>query len=261
MEKIALIADIHSNIVALKAVLEDIESRGITRIFCLGDIVLKGSSPCETLDLIRNKCEVVIKGNCDNYAVNPNHNKPSANHLYHRKWYNNILGKERIEYLSNLPMYKDLYISGSLVRMFHATKNDLDYRIFDISSIEEKMKLFEDKENIPDIVIYADIHKQYLQKIVNKTILNVGSVGNALEISIPNDDTVNMGEITQAYYCIIEGEIGAKEKNALSIQFIRVPYNIEEELKLARKNNSPSYEKYELELIKGKYRGKEKLNK
>ena len=57
MEKIALIADIHSNIVALKAVLEDIESRGITRIFCLGDIVLKGSSPCETLDLIRNKCE------------------------------------------------------------------------------------------------------------------------------------------------------------------------------------------------------------
>lgn len=43
MEKIALISDIHSNIVALKAVLEDIESRGITRIFCLGDIVLKGS--------------------------------------------------------------------------------------------------------------------------------------------------------------------------------------------------------------------------
>ena len=39
MEKIALIADIHSNIVALKEVLEDIESRGIRRIFCLGDIV------------------------------------------------------------------------------------------------------------------------------------------------------------------------------------------------------------------------------
>lgn len=100
MEKIALISDIHSNIVALKAVLEDIESKGITRIFCLGDIVLKGSSPCETLDLIRNKCEVVIKGNCDNYAVNPNYNNPTENHLYHRKWYNNILGEERIGYLT-----------------------------------------------------------------------------------------------------------------------------------------------------------------
>lgn len=176
MEKIALISDIHSNIVALKAVLEDIESRRITRIFCLGDIVLKSSSPCETLDLIRSKCEVVIKGNCDNYAVNPNYNNPTENHLYHRKWYNNILGKERIEYLRNLPMYKDLYISGSLVRMFHATKNDLDYRIFDISNIDEKMKLFEDEAKIPDIVIYADIHKQYLQKLVNKTIINIGSV-------------------------------------------------------------------------------------
>lgn len=36
MEKIALIADIHSNIVALKEVLEDIESRGIRRIFLFG---------------------------------------------------------------------------------------------------------------------------------------------------------------------------------------------------------------------------------
>lgn len=258
MEKIALIADIHSNIVALKAVLEDIESKGITRIFCLGDIVLKGSSPCETLDLIRNKCEVVIKGNCDNYAVKPNYKNPTGNHLYHRKWYNNILGEERIGYLRNLPMYMDLYISGSLVRMFHATKNDLDYRIFDISSIDEKMKLFEDEANIPDIVIYADIHKQYLQKIVNKTIINIGSVGNALEISIPNDGTVDMEEMTQAHYCIIEGEMGDKEKKALSIQFVRVPYDINKEIELAKKSNSPGLEKYELELTKAKYRGKNK---
>lgn len=41
MEKIALISDI---IVILKTVLEDIENIGITRIFCLGDIALKGSS-------------------------------------------------------------------------------------------------------------------------------------------------------------------------------------------------------------------------
>ena len=158
MEKIAFISDIHSNIVALKAVLKDIENRGITRISCLGDIVIKGSSPCEVLDLIKDKCEVVIKGNCDNYAVNPEY-YPA--HIKHYQWYHNILGEERIKYLENLPMYKDMYISGSRVRMFHATKNDLDYRIFDTSDAEEKMKLFEDENNdVPDIVIYADIHKQ-----------------------------------------------------------------------------------------------------
>ena len=99
MEKIALISDIHSNIVALKAVLEDIESRRITRIFCLGDIVLKGSSPCETLDLIRSKCEVVIKGNCDNYAVNPNYNNPRviSSIIYEL----NILGKNKKDFNKN----------------------------------------------------------------------------------------------------------------------------------------------------------------
>ena len=54
MEKIAIISDIHANIVALEAVLEDIKKRNISRIFCLGDLVLKGSSPCEVVGNIWN---------------------------------------------------------------------------------------------------------------------------------------------------------------------------------------------------------------
>lgn len=52
MDRIALISEIHSNIIALKAVLEDIENRGIHKIFGLGDLVLKGSSSCEVVDII-----------------------------------------------------------------------------------------------------------------------------------------------------------------------------------------------------------------
>lgn len=248
MEKIALISDIHSNIVALKSVLEDIEKRNISKIFCLGDIVLKGSSSCECLNLIREKCSLILKGNCDDYAVNP--------YEEHTRWHNEVLGKERIKYLSELPMYKDMYISGSYIRMFHATKDNLNIRIFDNSSVEEKMKLFEDEENnIPDIVIYADIHKQYLEKIRNKTIVNIGSVGNSIEMTNPVSDE-DMSEITQAHYCIIEGELNSKEKSSLSIQFIRVPYDIEEELKLAKNNSIPDYQAYEKELQQAKYRGK-----
>ena len=253
MEKIALISDIHSNIVALNAVLDDIEERNITKIYCLGDLVLKGSSPCEVVDLIREKCEIVIKGNCDDYVVNyPN---------YHTVWYKELLNHEHIEYLDNLPVYKDLYISGSHVRLFHASKDDLNIRIFDNSTIEEKLKLFEDKNNnIPDIVIYADIHKQYLEKIRNKTIINIGSVGNSLEISHEVDENEDMSEITQAHYCVIEGELNCKTKKSLSIQFVRVPYDINKELEEAKKNDSPDYEIYERELLHAKYRGKEQSN-
>ena len=45
MEKIAIISDIHGNLEAFKTIIKDIEKRGINRIFCLGDIIGKGSHP------------------------------------------------------------------------------------------------------------------------------------------------------------------------------------------------------------------------
>ena len=65
MERIAIISDIHANITALDAVLKDIRNRNIKRIFCLGDLVTKSVNPDLVIDKVRNNCEVVIKGNCD----------------------------------------------------------------------------------------------------------------------------------------------------------------------------------------------------
>lgn len=65
MERIALISDIHANISALKAVLLDIKRRGISRIMCLGDLAGKGASPQAAVDIIKNNCEIVLKGNWD----------------------------------------------------------------------------------------------------------------------------------------------------------------------------------------------------
>jgi predicted phosphodiesterase len=62
---IAIISDIHSNLEALQAVLDDIEKRGIQRIVCLGDIVGYGPNPRECLDLIMERCEACVCGNHD----------------------------------------------------------------------------------------------------------------------------------------------------------------------------------------------------
>ena len=66
--KRAVISDIHSNLEALEAVLADIRSRGITEIFCLGDVVGYGPNPCECLDLVMN-CDACILGNHDQGAL------------------------------------------------------------------------------------------------------------------------------------------------------------------------------------------------
>ena len=51
--KIAIISDIHSNIYALNAVLEDIENRNVDLIACTGDLVGYGTRPNEVISTIR----------------------------------------------------------------------------------------------------------------------------------------------------------------------------------------------------------------
>lgn len=58
----AILSDIHGNLEALRAVLADIESRGITEIVCLGDVIGYGPNPRECLDLIRG-ADILVRGN------------------------------------------------------------------------------------------------------------------------------------------------------------------------------------------------------
>ena len=53
MGKIAIIADVHGNYEALKTVLADIKKRKIKQIYCLGDVIGKGSRSNECLDLLK----------------------------------------------------------------------------------------------------------------------------------------------------------------------------------------------------------------
>ena len=63
---IAFVSDIHSNLQALEAVLADIDATTPdARIWCLGDIVGYGADAGDCLDLVLERCEVVIAGNHD----------------------------------------------------------------------------------------------------------------------------------------------------------------------------------------------------
>jgi len=64
----AIISDIHGNLEALEAVLADISDKGITEIFCLGDVVGYGPNPSECIDRIMD-LEVCLLGNHDQAAL------------------------------------------------------------------------------------------------------------------------------------------------------------------------------------------------
>ena len=195
MDKIAIISDIHANITALNAVLKDIEERKISHIYCLGDLVAKGVNPDIVIDIIKEKCEVVVRGNCDN-AIGSERAKLK------KFWSTEKIGEERRKYLANLPVMYEFYLSGQLVRLFHAAPQGLEYIFnplylneggryenYELDSIE---KLFENTEfigknkndEVPDIVGYGHIHTPNLYRF--KSNYNLGIIGKDSFKECPN---------------------------------------------------------------------------
>ncbi|USB33405.1 metallophosphoesterase family protein [Paenibacillus sp. YPG26] len=240
MNRIAIISDIHGNIPALQAVLEDIRQRGVSTIYCLGDLIGKGPGGHVAVDVIKASCEQVVRGNWDDFI-----GKETTNDAL--KWHQAQLGPERLEYLGTLPFSIEFLMSGRYVRLFHASPRSLYERIQPWDSYESRLSLCEGSElckdpRAADVIGYGDIHNAYLQHLNGKTLFNTGSVGNPLDL-------------TSASYVILEGEVGSQDAADLNIQFIRVTYDIEAAIQEAVDAGMPLLNEYIQELRTAKYRG------
>ena len=111
MTRVALLADIHGNSPALRAVLEDVERAGCTRLFVLGDII-NGHDPAGCVDLLQSgpgRIEA-LKGNAENYLLTPDlgafpkSREPFyANLIRLLRWYEEQLSSAQLAWLGRLP--------------------------------------------------------------------------------------------------------------------------------------------------------------
>jgi len=248
MDAIALISDVHGNIPALEAVLKDIRSRRIERIFCLGDLVGKGPEPGEAVDICREKCEKIVMGNWDSIVAGkqkPPEEVPGRIQKIF-DWYRATIGIERADYLGQLPGTLDLFMSGRRVRLVHASPQGVFHRVFHNDSTEKHLAMFENTDFtgnglIPDIVGYADIHFAYQTAYGNRILFNVGSVGNPLDQPL-------------ACYWILEGNYGSAAPAPFSLNLVRLPYDIDLAVKRAYNSGMPEIDAWENELRTARYR-------
>lgn len=63
--RIAIVSDLHANLPAITAVVEDARAHGASHLICLGDIVGYGPQPVETLIFVRNLAAACVLGNHD----------------------------------------------------------------------------------------------------------------------------------------------------------------------------------------------------
>ena len=265
MDKIAIISDIHGNLEALKAVLKDIKERNINKIFCLGDIIAKGNHQQECVNLIKDNCEIVVRGNCDEYFTSEvDLTTKSEQEVKRILWNKEMINQEAAQYLKNLPFCYEFYLSGRLVRIFHSNPLDTKQFIGNIDSFENYYKLFlpSDKtisQEKADLVVYGHIHVPYMQKLYNRIIINAGSVGNSIDTYRNDDRDGDIRNTRVASYCILSGILDSKDYNDnLSYEIVNLNYDFEKEL-LDNKNNIEP-ESYEKEIRYGKYRDMNKVN-
>ena len=63
--RIAVLADLHANLPALRAVFEDVLALGCDTMWCVGDIVGRGPHPAEVVEELRALAVPTIQGNWD----------------------------------------------------------------------------------------------------------------------------------------------------------------------------------------------------
>lgn len=261
MEKIAIISDVHGNITALNAVEEDIKNRGIHRIFCLGDSIVKCIHPDLVIDKLREICEVILIGNCDFVICKP---ESKSKNFWSRK----LIGEERANFIYNLPKYHEFYMSGHFIRLFHASPYSLDAIYNPMFSnketnfkgieLDSPLDLFKNTEFLgnstsdkePDIVGYGHIHTPFVLRYKNKTLFNTGSVGIPVEMLNSDIDDKSNKFSTLASYIIIEGNYGNKNLGSISFNLVRVPYNVQKEIDDLEASDMPN-KKMIIKTLKG----------
>ena len=250
LDRLAVISDVHGNVSALTAVLDDIEARGIERVINLGDVIGKGPRGSESIKVCQERCEVTVRGNWDTVI-----SRDAVLPFEHGQWVRDELDDDEIAWLATRPNTYELVVSGYRIRLFHASQTSEFHRVHFEHTQAQFRAMFTNTEftggfaagrqepgATPNVVGYGDIHGAYLEVDEGLTLFNAGAVGNHLDAP-------------SASYVIIEGLVDSPEPAPFSVSFPRVAYDIEAEITVARDLGMPETEAYALELRDGIFRG------
>ena len=214
--KIAVYADVHSNLDALETVLDHIDRWGPDRVLVAGDIINRGPNPraCteKVLDRAGEEDWAVIRGNHERYVLkyskgNLPDQGPESEITRHAKWtYDRLDGL--VEPLEALPVQWDMTDeSGHEFRMVHASMLGDRKGIFPDDS-EESLR--EKIAPAPRVLVVGHTHRPLIRTVDDTLVVNVGAVGAPFD----RDPRAAYGQLT-------------REDGAWRAEIIRLDYDRE----------------------------------
>ncbi len=184
----AVISDIHGNLEALEAVLEDVPD-GTEKIYCLGDVIGYGASPNECCRLVREREMPLISGNHDLAVTDLSMNLAWFNPVAAAaiEWTREQLTEENASFLGTRPRT----VQGEGTLFVHGSVRDPDEYILNGAVARENLEVL--KKQYPDVRVCFFGHTHV--KAVAPTPDNLSS--DYLDLTIGGPYLVNPGSVGQ----------------------------------------------------------------
>jgi protein phosphatase len=172
--KIVILSDIHANLAALKALPE----HEYDQLWCIGDLVDYGPSPHETVEWVKRRAAIAVRGNHD-HAVgfsldpqcSPAFQKLASETLRYTQC---VCTEDDLSYLRNLPIQREITVDSTGFYLVHAMPTN---PLFGYCPEESKRWENEVDWIDGDVLIVGHTHTPFLRRSGKTTILNPGSLG------------------------------------------------------------------------------------
>jgi len=183
--RVALLADVHGNLIALDAVLADLARRGpFDEVVVAGDLVWAGPWPAEVVDRLRSVDSAVIQGNTDAFfRRRPGETPPGKRETRFAEqmgWMLEQVGSERAAYLAGLPAsHRIRPAGGHELLVVHANPFDLDRAILPNAGVAELDELLFTDGVEPgwDALAFGHVHTPFQRRWRDRLLIDVASVG------------------------------------------------------------------------------------
>jgi putative phosphoesterase len=235
--KIAIISDIHGNLVALDAVLADIERARPDQIVCLGDIVVLGPQPREALARVRSLACPVVMGNTDEWLFEPRpypiRNDDSTNMNDIELWCARQLAPDDLAFVRTFQPTVELSLDeGTTLLCCHGSPNSYNDKIVATTPDDELERMLSGFHTA--IIAGGHTHTPLLRRHKDMLFINPGSVG------LPFEFQAETGEVRNppwAEYALVTSDNGT-----LSVELRRVPVDIQTLVKVVEQSSMPHVE-------------------
>ncbi len=177
--KLAVLSDIHGNLPALRAVLDDIEKWQPDQVVVNGDVVNRGPFSRACLQLLLDRRWQIIEGNHEAYVLETAASTEIQDELSfeinrHCYWTCDDLG-DHIDDLAELPALVTLAApDGGEIRVTHASMQSNRSGIYPFSTDEQIKALMGQP---PALFLVGHTHRPLMRRLNGSLVVNSGAVG------------------------------------------------------------------------------------